>query len=120
MDRRACAAHTYTHTRATQYTQTNTMHTDKHTTQCTHTHTHASCAIDISTGLVNMDSMMPVRRPMDGTMPTRTDAHLQPLLGVSPLGPVMLSKKNIAHDQAHMLETVFRHLPQPTDSEKVR
>ena len=55
---------------------------------------------------------------MDGTMPTRTDAHLQPLLGVSPLGPVMLSKENIA--QAHMLETVFRHLPQPADSEKVR
>lgn len=65
-----------------------------------------------------MDSMIPVRRPMDGTIPTRTDAHLQPLLGVSPLGPVMLSKENMA--QAHMLETVFRHLPQPADSEKVR
>lgn len=55
---------------------------------------------------------------MDSTIPTRTDAHLQPLLGVSPLGPVMLSKENMA--QAHMLETVFRHLPQPADSEKVR
>ena len=61
---------------------------------------------------------MPSRRPLDGTMPTRTDAHLQPLLGVSPLGPVMLSKENIA--QAQMLETVYRHLPQPADSEKVR
>ena len=70
-----------------------------------------------------MDSAMPLRRTMDGAMPMRTDphrtdAHLQPLLGVSPLGPVMLSKENIA--QAHMLETVFRHLPQPADSEKVR
>lgn len=61
---------------------------------------------------------MPVRRPMDGATLPRTDAHLQPLLGVSPLGPVMLSKENIA--QAHMLETVYRHLPQPADSEKVR
>ena len=65
-----------------------------------------------------MDNVLPVRRTLDGTMPPRTDAHLQPLLGVSPLGPVMLSKENIA--QAHMLETVFRHLPQPADSEKVR
>ena len=65
-----------------------------------------------------MDSAMPLRRTLDGAMPMRTDAHLQPLLGVSPLGPVMLSKENIA--QAHMLETVFRHLPQPADSEKVR
>ena len=65
-----------------------------------------------------MDNTMPVRRTLDSTMPQRTDAHLQPLLGVSPLGPVMLSKENMA--QAHMLETVFRHLPQPADSEKVR
>lgn len=69
-------------------------------------------------GLVSMDNTLPVRRTLDGAMPSRTDAHLQPLLGVSPLGPVMLSKENIA--QAHMLETVFRHLPQPADSEKVR
>ena len=72
----------------------------------------------IFTGLVSMESTLPVRRTLDSAMPSRTDAHLQPLLGVSPLGPVMLSKENIA--QAHMLETVFRHLPQPADSEKVR
>lgn len=74
--------------------------------------------VDAFTDLVSMDNAMPMRRTLDGTAPTRTDAHLQPLLGVSPLGPVMLSKENIA--QAHMLETVFRHLPQPADSEKVR
>lgn len=85
---------------------------------CCSTNLFLKLSFDTLTGLVSMDSVMPVRRPLDGTMPPRTDAHLQPLLGVSPLGPVMLSKENIA--QAHMLETVFRHLPQPADSEKVR
>ena len=62
---------------------------------------------------------------MDGSLPARSssslsrgDAHLQPLLGVSPLGPVTLNKENTS--QSHMLDTVFRHLPQPADSEKVR
>ena len=62
-----------------------------------------------------MDSLLPERS--NSTL-SRSDAHLQPLLGVSPLGPVMLNKENIS--QSRMLDTVFRHLPQPADSEKVR
>jgi len=66
-------------------------------------------------GLVGMDSSLP---PRSNSASLRSDAHLQPLLGVSPLGPVMLNKENMS--QSHMLDTVFRHLPQPADSEKVR
>lgn len=48
----------------------------------------------------------------------RTDAQLPPLLGVTPLGPVALSQEKIY--QLKMLDVAFRHLPQPSDSEKVR
>ncbi|XP_065899735.1 CCR4-NOT transcription complex subunit 3-like [Dysidea avara] len=70
---------------------------------------------DALRSLVGMDSLLPERS--NSTL-SRSDAHLQPLLGVSPLGPVMLNKENIS--QSRMLDTVFRHLPQPADSEKVR
>ena len=52
------------------------------------------------------------------TTTTRTDAQLPPLLGVTPLGPVSLSQEKIY--QLKMLEVAYRHLPQPSDSEKVR
>lgn len=48
---------------------------------------------------------------------TRT-AHLQPLLGVAPLGPVPLSKEK--HYQLALVEPAFLHLPFPSDSERVR
>jgi len=70
--------------------------------------------LSTTSGLVGMDSSLPARTHSS----SRGDAHLQPLLGVSPLGPIMLNKENTA--QSHMLDTVFRHLPQPADSEKVR
>ena len=48
----------------------------------------------------------------------RTDTQLPPLLGVTPLGPVPLSQEKIY--QLKMLDVAYRHLPQPSDSEKVR
>ncbi|XP_068674475.1 CCR4-NOT transcription complex subunit 3-like [Montipora foliosa] len=45
-------------------------------------------------------------------------AHLQPLLGVAPLGPVPLNKERCY--QLAMLEAAYHHLPLPADSEKVR
>lgn len=45
-------------------------------------------------------------------------AHLQPLLGVAPLGPVPLNKERCY--QLAMLEAAYHHLPSPADSEKVR
>lgn len=45
-------------------------------------------------------------------------AHLQPLLGVAPLGPVPLNKERCY--QLAMVEAAYHHQPQPADSEKVR
>ena len=49
---------------------------------------------------------------------TRTDTQLQPLLGVTPLGPVQLSQEKLY--QLKMLEGACKHMPQPSDSERVR
>ena len=49
---------------------------------------------------------------------SRTDAQLQPLLGVTPLGPVQLSQEKLY--QLKMLEAGCKHMPQPADSERVR
>ena len=43
---------------------------------------------------------------------------MQPLLGVAPLGPVPLNQDRVY--QLKMLEAVFKHLPEPSDSERVR
>ena len=49
---------------------------------------------------------------------SRNDSQLHPLLGVTPLGPIPLTQDKI--HQLKMLDVAFRHLPQPSDSEKVR
>ena len=60
----------------------------------------------------------PGTRLVEGVAPTWTDTQLQPLLGVTPLGPVQLSQEKIY--QLKMLESACKHLPQASDSEKVR
>ena len=47
-----------------------------------------------------------------------SEAHIPPLLGVAPLGPVTLNKD--MHHQYKMLEAAFSHMPHPSDSEKLR
>lgn len=47
-----------------------------------------------------------------------TEAHIPPLLGVAPLGPVPLTKET--RFQYHMLEAAFSHMPHPSDSERLR
>ena len=49
---------------------------------------------------------------------SRTDTQLQPLLGVTPLGPMQLSQEKLY--QLKMLEASCKHVPQPADSERVR
>ena len=49
---------------------------------------------------------------------SRLDAQMQPLLGVAPLGPVSLSQDRVY--QLKMLEAAYKHLPEPSDSERVR
>ena len=48
----------------------------------------------------------------------KTEAHIPPLLGVAPLGPVPLTKETQL--QYAMLEAAFMHMPQPSDSERIR
>lgn len=58
--------------------------------------------------------------PSDQTsqQPQTTTIHLNPLLGVAPLGPVPLSRENFY--QLQMLEAAYHHLPHPSDSERQR
>ena len=44
--------------------------------------------------------------------------QMQPLLGVAPLGPIPLGQDRVY--QLRMLEAAYKHLPQPSDSERVR
>jgi len=55
---------------------------------------------------------------LEGVAQTRTDTQLQPLLGVTPLGPVQLSQEKVF--QLKMLEAACKHMPQLSDSERVR
>lgn len=48
----------------------------------------------------------------------KTEAHIPPLLGVAPLGPVPLTKETQL--QYQMLESAFIHMPHPSDSERLR
>jgi CCR4-NOT transcription complex subunit 3 len=48
----------------------------------------------------------------------KTEATVPPLLGVAPLGPVSLTKET--QMQLTMLEAASRHMPHPSDSERLR
>ena len=47
-----------------------------------------------------------------------TEVHIPPLLGVAPLGPLSLSKE--CYHQIRILEAAQRHMPHPSDSERLR
>ncbi|CAH2048846.1 unnamed protein product, partial [Iphiclides podalirius] len=49
---------------------------------------------------------------------TLSQAHIPPLLGVAPLGPLALSTEHQL--QFRMMETSFYHMPHPSDSERTR
>lgn len=51
------------------------------------------------------------------TAPT-SEAHIPPLLGVAPLGPVPLQKEHQC--QFQMMEAAYFHMPHPSDSERLR
>ncbi|XP_011494984.1 PREDICTED: CCR4-NOT transcription complex subunit 3 [Ceratosolen solmsi marchali] len=46
------------------------------------------------------------------------EAHIPPLLGVAPLGPVPLQKEH--QHQFQMMESAYYHMPHPSDSERLR
>ncbi|GLH00369.1 Putative ccr4-not transcriptional regulation complex not5 subunit [Gryllus bimaculatus] len=47
-----------------------------------------------------------------------SEAHIPPLLGVAPLGPVPLQKEHQC--QFQMMEAAYFHMPHPSDSERLR
>ncbi|XP_066594497.1 CCR4-NOT transcription complex subunit 3-like isoform X2 [Prorops nasuta] len=47
-----------------------------------------------------------------------SEAHIPPLLGVAPLGPVPLQKEHQL--QFQMMESAYYHMPHPSDSERLR
>ncbi|XP_012938205.1 CCR4-NOT transcription complex subunit 3 isoform X2 [Aplysia californica] len=50
--------------------------------------------------------------------PQTNTIHLNPLLGMAPLGPIQLTKDQ--HYQLSNLEAAYHHLPHPSDSERMR
>lgn len=77
------------------------------------------------TNLFNYDSCLGI---FDGTSsssvqgskpsPQTQEVHLQPLLGVAPLGHVPLIRERM--NQLNMLEAAFHHLPQRQDCERMK
>ncbi|XP_013793176.1 CCR4-NOT transcription complex subunit 3-like [Limulus polyphemus] len=59
-------------------------------------------------------------QPVSGTLTNSVtmEAHIPPLLGVAPLGPVPLTKN--CFFQSQMLEASSQHMPHPSDSERLR
>ncbi|KAH9513143.1 CCR4-NOT transcription complex, subunit 3 [Bulinus truncatus] len=51
-------------------------------------------------------------------VPQTNTIHLNPLLGMAPLGPVQLAKEQ--HYQSAMVDAAYHHLPHPSDSERMR
>lgn len=47
-----------------------------------------------------------------------SEAHIPPLLGVAPLGPVPLQREH--QMQFQMMESAYCHMPHPSDSERLR
>ena len=80
------------------------------------THTHIHVALLNPAPGARLDSTL--LTTVTTTSTTRTDNQMQPLLGVAPLGPVPLNQDRVY--QLKMLEAVFKHLPEPSDSERVR
>ncbi|XP_046410279.1 CCR4-NOT transcription complex subunit 3 isoform X5 [Neodiprion pinetum] len=62
----------------------------------------------------------PTRNLFDTTKVSNatSEAHIPPLLGVAPLGPVPLQKEHQL--QFQMMEAAYYHMPHPSDSERLR
>ncbi|XP_059179077.1 CCR4-NOT transcription complex subunit 3-like isoform X3 [Physella acuta] len=62
-------------------------------------------------------TQLPQQQQMPQVPQTNT-IHLNPLLGMAPLGPVQLAKEQ--HYQSAMVDAAYHHLPHPSDSERMR
>lgn len=65
---------------------------------------------------ISQSGLFPTNQLKDRSQ--KTEAHIPPLMGVAPLGPVPLNKET--QMQYAMLEAAFLHMPHPSDSERLR
>jgi len=65
---------------------------------------------------ISQSGLFPTPQPKDRSQ--KTEAHIPPLMGVAPLGPVPLNKETQL--QYAMLEAANQHMPHPSDSERLR
>nr|QOW64974.1 hypothetical protein [Lymnaea stagnalis] len=73
------------------------------------------CSVSLSEQ--QLSTQLPQQQQMPQAPLTNT-IHLNPLLGMAPLGPVQLAKEQ--HYQSAMVDAAFHHLPHPSDSERMR
>jgi len=73
-----------------------------------------SCSVTLSDAHIasHLQQQQQIQAPQTNTI------HLNPLLGMAPLGPVQLSKDQ--HYQLAIMDSTYHHLPHPSDSEKMR
>lgn len=64
-----------------------------------------------------LDSQV-ILEPSKNQSQGKSEAHIPPLLGVAPLGAVPLQKEH--QQQFQLMEAAFYHMPQPSDSERIR
>jgi len=88
------------------------------------------CTVDISSNLLLQSLMRPLSTSEQQTMSqlslatqppqpsSTTTIRLNPLYGGAPLGPQPLNKDHLV--RLAMLEAAYRHLPHPSDSERLR
>lgn len=74
------------------------------------------CSVNLSDQQQQLSAQLP-QQQIPPAAQTNT-IHLNPLLGMAPLGSVLLSKEQ--HYQSDMVDAAFHHLPHPSDSEKMR
>ncbi|RUS74494.1 hypothetical protein EGW08_017745 [Elysia chlorotica] len=74
------------------------------------------CSVSLSEQQQQLASQLP-QQQIPPAVQTNT-IHLNPLLGMAPLGSVLLTKEQIY--QSDMVDAAFHHLPHPSDSERMR
>lgn len=74
------------------------------------------CSVSLSEQ--QLSTQLPQQQQQLPQVPQTNTIHLNPLLGMVPLGPTLLSKEQ--HYQSSLVDAAYHHLPHPSDSEKMR
>ncbi|BFZ17869.1 hypothetical protein BsWGS_20906 [Bradybaena similaris] len=74
------------------------------------------CSVSLSEQ--QLSTQLPQQQQQLPQVPQTNTIHLNPLLGMVPLGPTLLSKEQ--HYQSSLVDAAYHHLPHPSDSERMR